>query len=490
MSVNSTQNSNTTVKFAGDGTQIKLSEIQSFFGGNSNDIKLGKYYRKTSTSIPTGEFGQESSGHFVPDATENATIPTSGGISFDDFHGVSDNGIIKEYIIVQTGTNSKLNLANSDYWNSNLSKNIPKKAKLNGRMTSGTAPTTSDGSGYSHSDDSALRFSGEAYNLNIDVDSGVNSYTEPGSNGDNELGIFGAGGAGGTLDSPSGKAGGTAMFIQQNSNLSNESSIINVNTSNGRVFAGGGGGMAGRAGNAGDTAVCRMFRTSNSTVTNSGFTIRSVRSKCFNNAGDGCADSQTYTYNNFQSPQQPANLPFHVLLDGYPNTLYTGGWGGSACNGSGGRCRCRGGGRNRGCGSDSGCYNTIVKVCKYTVEYAGNTGNAGNGGTGGGGKGASNINTDGGWSQGGNGACPNCNPIYIGLASQTKLHVGQNNDNCGNDGTSGTVGGGYGSAGVTPGNNRSGNPGAAGHAIYSNTKSRVQVSNTNNNAGQMNNITT
>lgn len=484
MSVNSTQSSNTTLKFAGANSEIKLSEIQSFFGGNSNNVRFGKYFRKTSTSISESQFGQESSGHFVPDATENNTIPSSqSNMSFSDFRGNGNNGVLKKYIINQATdqTDENLNLATSSFWNSNLNKNVPKQAKLNGRCYSTSAPTNSDGSGYNHQTSAAVRFNAEAYNLDIDIN---------GTSG-NTRGIWAEGGDGGTLNAPSGKMGGTAMYIQQNSNLSNNSSIINVNTDGGRVLAGGGGGVAGRSGNTGDTAECVLIRNFNETVTNNGFTIRGQH-QCNNNAGAKCDDSKSITYNLVKQPQSDANAQYHTVKTGYPNNLSTNGWGGTACNGSGGRCRCRGGGRNRGCGDASGCYNTITKICRYNFNFPGNTGTGGDGGTGGKGKGQGNDSIETGWNQGTNtGNCPSCDPLYLGLAGPVvQLHKGANNDLCGNGGNPGTKGGSYGAPGVTPNNNRSGSVGAGGHAIFSNTKSRVKVSNTNNNAGQMNNITT
>jgi hypothetical protein len=463
MAVNSTQSSNTTLKFASG--EIKLSEIKNFFGGNNNGVSFSKYYRKTSTSIATNDFHKESTGHFVPDATENTTVATSGTISFSDFRGDGDNGVLKKYIIEQSGTNSNLDLDTSSFWNSNLNKNVPKVANLNGRMKSGSAPSTSDGSGYNHESGAAVSFNAEAYNLDIDVNSGVNNQSDPG-NTSNARGIFGQGGEGGNVNSPDGSAGGTALYVEQNSNLSNNSAVIRVNASNGRIYAGGGGGVAGRAGSAGSTAYCRFFTISGgNTVTNSGFTIRGENS-CYNSANSHCKASVTVGG-----------------VSGSPSGMAGGGWRGSSCNGSGGRSRCRGGGRFRGDAGNMGCYNTITKICRYKHTFSGNTGNGGTGGDGGRGKGSNNLNTNVGVNSANNGNCPNCNSI----SGQSVEHYAGNT--CGNDGTNGTAGADYG-ASAAGSNNRSAYAGGAGHAVYSNSKSQVFLTNSSNNKGLISNVST
>ena len=455
-----------TQKALGGNNPISLkgtanNGIAGWFEGPTSAVKFSDYYRKTSTDLTKANFESNNNSNFVPDATENATVPTSGAISFSDFRGDGDNGVIKLYAITQSGNNSKLDL-DGQSWNSNLNKNVPKVANINGRLTSDTAPTTQDGSGYNHKTGAALAFDAEAYNLNIIVDTGtgdVNNYN-------NATGVFGMGGAGGNINDASGKRGGTAMFIQQNSNSSNAvtngSGIINVNTNSGRLFAGGGGGEAGRSGTAGNTAACRFFTTSGgNTVTNSGFTIRGYNS-CNNDPGAHCSSSVTV----------------HGVI-GKPNVMAGGGWRGTSCNGSGGRSRCRGGGRFRGDAGNMGCYNTINKICKYRHLFAGNTGNAGSGGNGGIGQGANGA--AGGGNAGNNGGTASCNDPSGGNVTIETIGT----PTSGNAGSSGQAGGNFGSAGTST-NERSGSGGQSGFALFTNTSNQVKLSNTNNNRGVVN----
>lgn len=439
--------------------------IAGWFEGPTSAVKFSDYYRKTSTDLTKANFQSNNNSDFVPDATENATVPTSGAISFSDFRGDGDNGVIKEYVITQSGTDFKLDL-DGQSWNSNLNKNVPKVANINGRLHSNSAPDTQDGNGYDHKAGAALAFDAEAYNLDITIDTDIGNVPAGSSGHSNATGVFGMGGAGGDpTNSPSGKRGGTAMFVQQNSNSSNAvtngSGVINVNTNSGRLFAGGGGGEAGRSGTAGNTAACRFFTTQNGdTVTNSGFTIRGYNS-CNNDPKAHCN----------------AIIKFGVI--GVANVMAGGGWGGTSCNGSGGRSRCRGGGRYRGDAGNMGCYNTITKRCKYRHLFAGNTGNAGNGGSGG--QGESGYNDPGPGNAGNSGAAATCNDPTGGNITIDTIGT----PNPGNDGTSGQPGGNFGSAGTST-NERSGAGGQAGFALFTNTKSQVKLSNTNNNRGVVN----
>ena len=68
-------------------------------------------------------------------------------------------------------------------WN----KNVPKVANINGRMTSGSAPSGQSHGGYNHKSGAALNFDAEAYNLIIDVDTATGDT----NNFSNATGVFG-----------------------------------------------------------------------------------------------------------------------------------------------------------------------------------------------------------------------------------------------------------------------------------------------------------
>jgi len=491
---------NSTTKFSGANSEIKLSEIRNFFGGNTNNVRFGKYYRKTSTSIPTGSFqsgsttqsSSSSDPNYVPNATENSTIPSSqSNMAFSDFRGNGNNGVIKEYSVLQTGSDEELSMATDIAWNSNLDKNVPKRVIIQGRVFSNDGPTTWDGSGYDHGNGAALRLSAEAYNLRIEVDTATNSTI----NSNNAAGIFGAAGLGGSPNTQA-EAGGTAVYLKQNSNVSvntnegNSTDII-LDASSGRVYAGGGGGQGGRDGNSASTAQCRFKRVTNTeTVTNSGFTIRSARFACYNSASAKCGENKTVTFNNFQGNQ-------NVQAQNFPNQLFdlTGtavdhklGWGNSMCNGSGGRCRCRGGGRGRGCDASSGCYNNITKICRYEFTFNGNSGQGGQGGQGGNGAGHG-ANTPNNGQNGTNGSTSTCNTVWYGNTGVGQIEtIG---GGTGNDGEQGAAGGAFGQAGGNSTNraNSTDKGGKAGHAIYSNTKSKVKYIGNTNIKGLLNNAT-
>ena len=462
-----TGGSNNQTKALGGSNPISLvgntnNGIKGFFGGKTNAIRFGQYYRNTDKDTTKSDFDDNSNNIFVPDATENGTVPTSGAISFSDFRGASDNGVIREYVVTQSGSDEELLLSAPGNWNVNLNKNIPKRAIISGRCYS-----TAQGSGadtYDHANDAALQFEAEAYNLDIDVDSGVNSQSDPNSasnfsNG--PRGIFGVGGAGGNngngiLSSDrEGIIGGTAMYVRQYSNRSGASAIININSGNGRIYAGGGGGKGGYDGNSGNASECYFL--SNKSVKihgGNGATIRQFPS-CVNKGGS-CGN-------------QTINSIAGTATNGY------------SCSGSSNRTRCRGekgGNRDRG---EHNCFGTINKMCVFIHEFAGNSGNKGQGGDGGRGQGSQNINTGVGLNSPNSGNAGSCNDPTSGTYTITTANAGT----AGNDGNDATGGGTYGAA---AGN--SAYDGKGGHAVYSNTKSQVKLSNTTTNKGRTNNVTT
>ena len=451
---------NNPISLKGDST----NGIKGFFGGKTNAIRFAQYYRNTDKDTTKADFDDNSNDIFVPDASENTTVPTSGAISFSDFRGAGDNGVIKQFVVTQTGSDEELllsagNSTSSGRWNINLAKNVPKRAIISGRCYSTQQGTGVDN--YNHANDAALQFTAEAYNLDIDIDSGVNTQSDP-TNANNSnngpRGIFGVGGEGGNNGAGAlslaraGKIGGTAMYVAQSSNRSGTSAIININSGNGRIYAGGGGGKGGYDGNAGNTANCYFY--SNKTVnvhSGNGYNIRAVGA-C-DNAGGSCGNQ---------------------TISGIGGNATNG----FSCSGSSNRSRCRGGGRSRGA---SNCFGTINKNCVFIHNFTGNTGNKGEGGDGGRGQGSGNINVGAGFNNPTSGNSGSCNDPTGGNYTITTASSG----NAGNDGNAATNGGYYGAA---AGNGAY--DGKGGHAVYSNTKSQVKLSNTTTNKGRTSNVTT
>jgi len=437
---------NNPIKLSGGSGDANNSIAGWFKAPQGSSVPFSSFYRKTDKNLTRNDFDFNQNNVFVPDATENSTVTTSGSISFSDFRGQSDQGVIKEYVVTQSGNDVNLTLTNAS-WNSNLDKNVPKVANINGRLTSGSAPSGQSHAGYDHKAGAALNFNAKAYNLNIDVDTG----TGDNNNFNNASGVFGFGGQGGTTNQNNGNAGGTAMYVKQKSNRAGASAIIRVNTNSGRLHGGGGGGEGGRAGNNGSAKTCEFFSTGNGNTFNTGATLRS-KDTCNNSPGQQCHNS--------------VNVSGKI---GYPNVMAGGGWRGSSCNGNGGRKRCRGQGRFRGTAGQMGCYKDVQKLCKYHHVFSGNTPSGGAGGGGGQGKGG--TGPAGAGSAGGAKTISNCN-----------LGNTQNSGTAPNKGTSGKSGGGYGAGGGNN-NNRHGAGGAAGYALFTPTKSQVFLTNTSNNKG-------
>lgn len=114
---------------------ISFSSLQSTLGGSSSNVKFSTYLRNDDIN---------ELNPIVPDATENESIPP---VSDPKNLGISSfRGVIKEYIINQSGLDENLDLSEEriidenactiiDYtgpWNGNLGKNIPKKASIGG----------------------------------------------------------------------------------------------------------------------------------------------------------------------------------------------------------------------------------------------------------------------------------------------------------------------------------------------------------------------
>ena len=218
MAVNVTKTSHFT---GGAGNPISFSQIRTQFGGSATNIKASTYLRNDDAAVDWDDESTITSR--VPDATENSNVASNNDWSVDSLRDTISN-----YLVVQSQTNTELSYTDSDTttWNNNLSKNVPK---------------TFDVTGVIHADnvnDDALRFSGDLYNLDIEVDAAGAIYGEGGAVGGN---------------------GGDALYV--NNTYTQRKVEIR---SYGKIWAGGGGGTSGVDGNQGDGLDCYNSATVNS----------------------------------------------------------------------------------------------------------------------------------------------------------------------------------------------------------------------------------
>ena len=318
-----TQNTNNQTKFFTGNSAISWSDMRTNFGGPSGQIKFSDYYRNASTT---------ETSPVVPNATENASINTSGVLSAETFR----NSIDEYIVILNSGTSEGQTDVDQLGWNSNLGLNVPKTFRVEG-----TAFSTNNSSSASAS---ALHFNAAARNFTIRI-AGV---------------VYGARGTGGSANCGSGSRGGDAIFLNNNSSNSNASGRATVQlagNSNARLWAGGGGGGAGNKGNNGPTLNCSYTSANTITVYSGGST----------NPNRGC--NHGYCPNNSNS-------------GGAGGYLYA-----QPCFGQGshrGRCRRR---QDRG----QTCVNVYKRTCYYSHSYNQGGGTAGNGGNGGNGGGITNT---------------------------------------------------------------------------------------------------
>ena len=201
-----------TKYFTGTGP-IKFSEIRDTFGEpNDGDVpgtnvRISDYKRNSTADIDWNEDNTISPR--VPDATENAELSdTDSDIQISDYRNT-----IKQYDVEQSGNEEERVYAdgNTTDWNNNLSKNINKNYDVNGTIYS------NETSKY------ALTFEEGNYN---------NLYINVSGN------IYGEGGA-------LGESGGGALYL--NNKYDGDKVRLSI-TTNGKVWAGGGGGVSGNDG--------------------------------------------------------------------------------------------------------------------------------------------------------------------------------------------------------------------------------------------------
>ena len=180
-----------------------------------------KFKRATTGSVSASEMHRITSTSntdpTMPDATENASVPTSSTIAASNIRNT-----IKSYNITVTGDNSQFNIG-SQSWNSNYNKNIQKWTYLFGSYYSNSTGTA------------ALRTGSTTYNNTLLVEGTVKA----------------AGGAKGQSPSGNGGNGGHAIDVAGGNNIH----IQLVAQS--RVWGGGGGGGAGGPGISGAFGTCR-----------------------------------------------------------------------------------------------------------------------------------------------------------------------------------------------------------------------------------------
>ena len=206
-------------------TNVKFSQLRNTFRLNnpSGEISASELLRDIDTN---------STDPIVPDATENSNI-ASNTLSAIATGTIASNldlkvsqffGAIKFFDIEQddTDNNTNFNISGITEFNNNLGKTIKKKLILRGTHTS------------TDTNDPAAETLFAAFNLTLEIH-GV---------------FYGAGGAGGTLNSPSGKNGGSAIRI-------NGGSVTIDIKSGARIWGGGGGGEFGKDGTAGASGTCR-----------------------------------------------------------------------------------------------------------------------------------------------------------------------------------------------------------------------------------------
>lgn len=332
MAVNITK----TQKFTNPTSSISFSQIRSEFGGSSTNVRAATYRRNTSDQVDwDGENASEITPK-IPDATENVDI------SSDNNWNVSTlRNTVIDYTVTQSGTDLELSYSsgNTGTWNGNLNRNILKKFNVDGTIYADNV------------NDDALVFSGDLYNLEIDV---------------NETGeILAHGGASG------GGNGGDALYV----NNTYTKSDVEIR-SYGKIYSGGGGGASGNSGNSGGSLTCSStsyFSTSNP--------FQSGRNLSDAKPGQSCRSQRSGA----------------TWVSANPNST---------------RNRCRGGGTRRGSGDYPGgnyqCSPYWTVRCQQTSNYNIGGGPGGSGGSGGPGRGYNTLNSSLAGNSGNSGGTNSC----------------------------------------------------------------------------------
>ena len=150
MAVNITK----TEKFTNPTSSISFSQIRSEFGGNSTNVRAAIYRRNTSDQVDWDAENASSIVPKIPDATENIDVSADNNWKIGSLRNVVTN-----YVVTQSGTNEELSYSSGDIstWNGNLSRNVLKRFNVNGTIYANEVSKD------------ALAFSGDLYNLDIEV---------------------------------------------------------------------------------------------------------------------------------------------------------------------------------------------------------------------------------------------------------------------------------------------------------------------------------
>jgi len=150
MAVNITKTEHFT---SGAGNPISFSQIQTEFGGSATNIKASTYLRNDDSEVDWDDESTITSR--IPDATENADVEVVSNWTVDSLRDT-----ITSYLVTQSGSDEELSYSdsNTDTWNNNLSKNVPKTFDVTGTVYADDASKD------------ALSFIGNLYNLEIEVD--------------------------------------------------------------------------------------------------------------------------------------------------------------------------------------------------------------------------------------------------------------------------------------------------------------------------------
>ena len=216
--------------FLDNANDISWSTLRSTFNEKSvGEIKFSTYKRNTD---------KNETNPIIPDATENSDISAGNNLKVSAFRGT-----IKEYVIEQSGTDTDLNLAATQYWNQNLNKNVPKRVSFGGVAYSSTK------SNY------AVKLDSEMYN--VDFSHSGQMY-----------------GQGGEVGDPN---GGSVLYLYNRSSLTGTSSYVDLQVnSTGRIWSGGSAGKPGNAGAAGPNATCYSSGAFNAVINSGGKTLGSA----------------------------------------------------------------------------------------------------------------------------------------------------------------------------------------------------------------------
>lgn len=374
----------TSVSYEGSyysgNSSISFRSLQENFGGNSNNVKFSTYYRNTDV---------ENTDPIVPDATENANIATSGSIDASDFRNS-----IKKYYITQSGGEQDYDIDNQT-WNSNLGKNVLKEARLTGLLRA------------SSTGNNAAHFNSSAFNLRIIASGGIAGHEGLGGNPKNN-----------------GNSGGPALYVNNSTGRTGQSSRVIIEANN-TIGGGGGGGGGGGDGSGGSTSCYNEWGYAN--------IVNQVIVDYGNVLSQGCRSCPS----NSTSPE------------GFSGSYYS-----RNCYGSSPRDRCRGSNPKSGGGQGvrgEGCFGTWTTECIYrrNVTLTAGGGSGGNGGHGQGANRLSGPQSGGGGNSGGRAYC---------AANNTRA--------TGNAGGSGGSGGSFGQKGGDGSGSGAGNGGNGGAAIY------------------------